>query len=96
MVMALDLSARMGLCEKAERDRLVTHLKAVGMKWSAAEIGKPLDADKLLTHMAKDKKVEAGSIGFILGPIGAAAMHRGVDLDLVKAVLHDSVAGKLA
>lgn len=96
MVMALDLSARMQLTSASERDRLVAHLKDVGMKWCAKQIGVPLEARKLLSHMAKDKKVEAGSIGFILGPIGKASMHRGVDLDLVEAVLHDSVMGVLA
>ncbi|MEX0300098.1 MAG: 3-dehydroquinate synthase [Kordiimonas sp.] len=95
MVMALDLSARMGIADKSDRDRLVTHLKSAGMKWSAAEIGVTLDAKTLVSHMAKDKKAEAGSIGFILGGIGKAAMHRGVDLDLVEAVMHDSIQGVL-
>lgn len=95
MVMALDLSARLGTADTAERDRVVNHLKAVGMKWSAAEIGVELDAKTLVSHMAKDKKAEAGSVGFILGGIGKAAMHRGVELDLVEAVLHDSVQGLL-
>lgn len=95
MVMALDLSARMGLTDVGERDRLKAHLKTVNMKWCAAQIDAGLDAKKLLSHMFKDKKVEAGSIGFILGPIGKAAMHRGVDLDLVETVLHDSVNGVL-
>ncbi|MBL4836098.1 MAG: 3-dehydroquinate synthase [Kordiimonadaceae bacterium] len=93
MVMALDLSARMGLATTQERDQLINHLKAVGMKWSAAEIAQDLDAETLLSHMSKDKKMEAGRIGFILGGIGKAAMHRDVDLDLVLAVLHDSVNG---
>lgn len=94
MVMALDLSVRMGIAEASERDRLINHLKSVGMMWSAAEIEQELDAKQLLSHMAKDKKAEAGKVGFILGGIGKAAMHRGVDLDLVEAVLHDSVSGK--
>jgi len=94
MVMALDLSVRMGIAEASERDRLINHLKAVSMMWSAAEIQQELDTKKLLSHMAKDKKAEAGKIGFILGGIGKAAMHRSVDLDLVEAVLHDSVSGK--
>ncbi|MFC3050604.1 3-dehydroquinate synthase [Kordiimonas pumila] len=93
MVMALDLSVRLGLANPDERDMLINHLKSVGMKWSAADIGVPLDAGKLLSHMAKDKKAKAGSVGFILGGIGKAAMHRGIDLDLVQAVLHDSVCG---
>lgn len=93
MVMALDLSARMGLAPKAHHDTLVAHLKHIGMKWCAAQIGKPLDAKTLVSHMAKDKKAEAGSIGFILGGIGDAAMHRGVDLALVEAVMQDSIEG---
>ncbi len=96
MVMALDLSTRLGIAQKTDRDRLVAHLKATGLKWSAAEIGVDLDAKKLVSHMAKDKKAEAGSIGFILGGIGKAAMHRGVELDLVEAVMHDSIEGILA
>lgn len=95
MVMALDLSARMGIAETSERDALVNHLKNVGMKWSAAEIDVPFDTKSLISHMAKDKKAEAGSVGFILGGIGKAAMHRGVDLSLVEAVLQDSIEGKL-
>ena len=93
MVMALDLSARMGLTATSDCSDLISHLKSIGMKWSAKQIDKVLDADTLLSHMSKDKKVEAGSIGFILGPIGKAAMHRGVDLGLVRAVLHDSIFG---
>lgn len=93
MVMALDLSVRMGLAAKIDRDRLVKHWKAIGMKRSAADIGIEFEPKKLVAHMAKDKKAEAGSVGFILGPIGGAAMHRGVELDLVEAVLHDSING---
>lgn len=96
MVMALDLSYRMGIAPKQDRDTLVCHLKEVGMKWSASDIGVPLDAKTLVSHMAKDKKAEAGSIGFILGGIGQAAVHRGVDLTLVEAVLQDSIEGRLA
>jgi len=93
MVMALDLSAHMGLTTKADRDALITHLKSIGMKWSAAEINVPLDTKTLISHMAKDKKAEAGTIGFILGGIGNVAMRRDVKLDLLQSVLHDSVRG---
>lgn len=95
MVMALDLSQKLGLADKSERDTLIAHWKAIGMKWAAADIDRPLDADKLLSHMAKDKKAEAGTVGFILGGIGKAAMHRGIDTDLVKSVLQASILGKL-
>jgi len=94
MVMALDLSVRMGLAETLEPNRLIAHLKSMGMMWSAAEIGVDLKTEDLLKHMTKDKKSKAGDIGFILGGIGKAAMHRGVDIGLVSVVLNDSICGK--
>jgi len=91
MVMALDLSVRMGIAEQTELKRLTEHLSTTGMMWSANQIGKPLDAKKLLAHMVRDKKTKAGKIGFILGGIGKAALRYDVDLGLVEAVLHDSI-----
>ena len=91
MVMALEASSRLGLAPTQDIIRLTGHLKSVGLRTSAAEVNMDTDADTLLSHMHKDKKVEAGSIGFILGGIGTAAMHRGVDLEIVRAVLHDSL-----
>jgi 3-dehydroquinate synthase len=96
MVMALDLSVRLGIARSADLDRVITHLKGVGMMWSAADIGLEFTADALLAHMSKDKKSKAGDIGFILGGIGTAVMRRGVDLNLVRAVLDDSICGKRA
>ena len=91
MIMALDASVRLSLADAADLERVAAHLKAVGMKTSAREIGRAMTADALMVHMNKDKKVEAGTIGFILGGIGMAAVHRGVDLEIIKAVLDDSL-----
>ncbi len=91
MIMALDASVRLSLAKATDLERVKTHLKAVGMKISAREIGRTMTADALMVHMTKDKKVEAGTMGFVLGGIGSAAVHRGVDLDIIKAVLHDSL-----
>ncbi len=91
MVMALETSARMGLASHEDCSRLTHHLQSVGLKTAASEIEMTTDADRLLGHMHKDKKVEAGMIGFVLGGIGTAAVHRGVDLEIVRAVLHDSL-----
>ncbi|WP_417450435.1 3-dehydroquinate synthase [Kordiimonas sp.] len=93
MMMALELSMRMGLANPADLARASGHLEAVGLKTKAAHIGRELDADKLLSHMAQDKKVDAGEIVFILGPIGGAATRKGIDLDLVRQVLHSSIKG---
>ncbi len=94
MVMALDLSTKLGLADTGEKTRLVKHLKSVGMKAFASEIGVELNAKTLMAHMTKDKKAEAGDIGFIVGGIGKAEMRRGIDLDLVEAVLQNSINGK--
>ncbi len=94
MAMALDLSVKMGIAEDSDLDRYHTHLKTVNMKAYASQIDQALDADKLLSHMAQDKKVDGGDIVFVLGPIGGAAMHKGVDRRLVTAVLQDSIDGK--
>jgi len=93
MVMALDLSTRMDIAKPEDLGRLIKHYQSVGLLWSAAEIDRDLEADNLLAHMTKDKKTKAGDIGFILGGIGEAALHRGVDLKMVRAVLHDSICG---
>ncbi len=94
MVMALDLSTKLGIAEPAEKTRLIKHLKSVGMKAYAAEIGIKFNAKTLMAHMTKDKKAEAGDIGFIVGGIGKAEMRRGINLDLVEAVLQNSIQGK--
>lgn len=91
MVMALEASARLGLAQAEDRNRLEAHFRQVGLKTNAGAIGVDMDADTLLSHMHKDKKVEAGEIGFILGAIGGAAVHRGVDLEIIRGVLHDSL-----
>ena len=91
IIMALDASIRLGLANSADLERVKAHFKAVGMKTSAREIGRAMAADALMVHMTKDKKTEAGTIGFVLGGIGHAAVSRGVDLEIIRAVLHDSL-----
>jgi 3-dehydroquinate synthase len=50
--------------------------------------GHPFSADRLLQHMAHDKKASAGRLTFILlDAIGRAAIEKNVDPDTVRAVL---------
>ncbi len=91
MIMALDASTRLDLAKIEDLERVRSHFTAVGMKTSAREVGRAMTADALMTHMTKDKKVEAGTIGFVLGGIGSAAIHHGVDLEIIHAVLQDSL-----
>jgi 3-dehydroquinate synthase len=91
MVLALRLSARLGLAPAADAERLARHLAAVGLPTTLAEAGLgPADADRLLGHMAKDKKAEAGRVTFVLARgLGRAHLERGVDPAAVRALLTD-------
>jgi 3-dehydroquinate synthase len=89
MVLAADLSVRLGRCPAADRDRLVAHLSAVGLRTRLAEVaGSPFDPERLIGHMGHDKKVRDGKLTFILSDgIGAASVVRDVPIEPVRAVL---------
>ena len=88
-VIALKASAKMGLADPSEADRLVSLLSSVGMKSDLSSFGITTTADALMTAMAQDKKVLDGQMTFILGPIGAAKIHRQVDLSLIRALMEE-------
>ncbi len=89
MVLAFQLSAKLGLCPAADADRLARHLKAVGLPWSIADIAPPRpSAEALLTAMMHDKKTKDGKLTFILARgLGRAFVTSDVPLDAVKDVL---------
>ncbi|TWB41840.1 3-dehydroquinate synthase [Nitrospirillum pindoramense] len=89
MVMAFDLSVRLGLCPPADLDRMRRHLATVGLPTGAAHLAKGRwTVDALMAHMAKDKKVKDGGITFILARgIGQAFTARGIDPEPVRAVV---------
>ena len=94
MVLAAELSARMGLCPQEVPGRIARHLEAAGVRRSLADIPGPLpDADGLIRLMGQDKKVRQGRLTFILlRDIGEALVCRDADTRLVKAVLEDALA----
>ncbi|MBP2300454.1 3-dehydroquinate synthase [Azospirillum picis] len=94
MVLAFDLSVRLGLCPAADAARARAHLAAVGLPVRPADIaGVAWDVDGLVRSMAKDKKVQDGRITFILADrIGNAFTRRDVDAAAVRAVLEEAVA----
>lgn len=89
MVMAFDLSVRMGLCAHEDRDRVIEHFKAMGLPVGLDGITDPTwSAAKLVELMGQDKKVRAGSLTFILvRGIGKAFVTREADSDDLNAVL---------
>jgi 3-dehydroquinate synthase len=96
MVLAFDLSAQLGLCPRADCERIRRHFKAVGLPTDPASLNLPAKArraDRLLELMAQDKKVSGGRVTFILARgIGRAFVARDVDISDVRAVLEQAVA----
>ncbi|SOD94684.1 3-dehydroquinate synthase [Caenispirillum bisanense] len=94
MLMAFELSARMGLAPAADVERLRAHLAAVGLPVVPPRLeGRRMDADILVSHMASDKKVADGKVTFVLAHgIGRAFLCRDVDPAVLRGVVADFVA----
>ncbi|HET6619639.1 MAG TPA: 3-dehydroquinate synthase [Dongiaceae bacterium] len=94
MVMAYDLSARLGLCALEDAARVQRHLASIGLPTSPAWIdGRSWSSARLIEHMAQDKKVKDGRIGFVLTRgIGRAFTPAHVELADVAAMLDEAIA----
>lgn len=95
-VLAFELSQKLGLCSQEAPSRVRQHLTMMGMKKDLSDItGNLPDADGLIALMGQDKKVTDGKIAFILArAIGEAFVEKNVDMDAVKAVLKNGLAGR--
>ena len=89
MVLAFELSNRLNLCDQGDVGRIREHFEAVGLRTTLDGLADASwSADKLIAHMGKDKKVEGGSVAFILAHgIGKSVIRRDVDMQEVKYVL---------
>jgi 3-dehydroquinate synthase len=94
MVMAFELSERLGLCPAEDAARARRHLAAVGLPTGLESIaGRIWTAASLLDHMRSDKKVRGGRVAFVLARgIGRAFLSEEVDLSDVEALLACAVA----
>jgi len=89
MVMAADLSVRLGYLDPADRDRIVRLVHAAGLPTVAPDLG----VDRWLELMEVDKKNEEGQIRFILlRPLGTA-MITGAPSDTLEATLKACIKG---
>ena len=92
-IMAFDLSVRMGLCPAHELARVSAHFTAIGLPTGLAGLTAPgWTADRLIGHMAQDKKVSDGRVAFVLTRgIGQAFITQDVDETALTAVLEDAL-----
>ena len=92
MAMAADLSCRMGWFSAEELARTLALMQAAKLPVKGARLG----AQRYIELMSSDKKVEAGTIRFVLlKRIGEAVMHANVDAGLLQKVLEQRVADEL-
>lgn len=94
MVMAFDLSSRLGLCTPEDAARVRRHLTTTGLMTGLQNLAdQSWSADVLIDHMRQDKKVSDGKISFVLTrAIGDAFITDDVPLKDVHAVLQDALA----
>jgi 3-dehydroquinate synthase len=91
MVMAFDFAVAQGQANGQDAHRVRRHLAAAGLPTTLGEIGLPASAaDRLITHMSKDKKVRDGRITLILpSRIGEVSVMRNTSTEALRAYLAD-------
>ena len=93
MGLAFDLSVRLGLCPAADADRLRRHLSDVGLPVALPD--GDWSVDRLMAHMARDKKVTGGRIAFVLARgLGKAFVATDIDPAEAAAVLDAAIAAQ--
>lgn len=91
MGLAFDLSVRLNLCPAGDAERLRRHLAAMGLPTGMPD--HDWSVDRLMAHMARDKKVSDGRITFILARgIGQSFVATDVDPAEAAAVLDAAIA----
>ena len=93
MVLAARFSARRGLMAQADAERIAAHIASIGLPAELAKLGLDCDGQTLTAHMRHDKKMDAGTLPFVLlHRIGEAFLDRSVDLVEVAAFLDSELA----
>jgi len=88
IALAFRYSAHKGLCSPDDAARVSAHLDNAGLPNGLAASGVRADGARLTAHMMHDKKMEGGTLPFLLARgIGETFLARDVDLDDVAAFL---------
>ncbi|MGA0607655.1 3-dehydroquinate synthase [Phenylobacterium sp. VNQ135] len=89
MALAFRFSSQQGLCSGQDAERGVRGVADAGLPVRMDDVpGHPFDADRLVSHMAQDKKAEGGRLTFILArALGEAFVAKDVDAAAVRRFL---------
>jgi 3-dehydroquinate synthase len=88
MALAYGFSAASGLASDADAARVAAHLRGVGLPDGLAAAGITASGEALVAHMLHDKKMDAGTLPFLLARgIGQSFVDSSVDLGKVAAFL---------
>ena len=94
MALAFRYSAAQGLCTDEDAQRVTDHLRASGLPASLQEASVSANGQALVAHMMHDKKMEGGTLPFLLARgIGQTYLDRNVSLEDVAAFLDNELAG---
>ncbi|MBO9711595.1 3-dehydroquinate synthase [Sphingomonas sp.] len=88
MALAFAFSAAQGLCPPEDARRVAAHLRAVGLPDGLPATGIAASGARLVEHMLHDKKMDAGTLPFLLARgIGQTYLDKRVDLGDIAAFL---------
>ena len=94
MVLAARYSARRGLLPRASADHVARHFASVDMVSEVSDLRLNCDGRALVSHMLHDKKMDAGTLPFLLmRGIGETYLAKDVELDDVAEFLDGELAG---
>lgn len=94
MVLAARFSAARGLMPQASAERIARHIADCGLPSEISTLGMTCDGKALAAHMLHDKKMDAGTLPFVLlRGIGEAFLAKDVKLDEVAAFLDGQLGG---
>jgi 3-dehydroquinate synthase len=87
--LAFRFSVQQGLCAGQDAGRAAAAIGRAGLPTRLDEIpGAPFEAERLVRHMAQDKKAEAGRLTFVLARgLGQAFVAKDVDAEAVRLFL---------
>lgn len=98
MVMAFDLSVKMGLCPKEDALKIKQHLDKMMLPTRISKINHPISkitmtAESLFNHTLHDKKISNGRVNFVIASaIGKAFLSKDINPDDVKEIFTQALA----